>query len=369
MRLLYLCADRGIPVLGTKGASTHVRAITSTLQRCGHSVTVACSRLDGPNTPPVVDRVVELASGDSGEVGALIEESRADAVVERYSLRSTGGLKACLETAVPLVLEVNAPLVWEASHYRGFTDIDGGLADERRLFDGADAVMVVSRALERYVSACSPATPVRWVPNGVDAARFSVPPAPIAGVGAGATVVGFVGSMKPWHGVADLVAAFCAIAPANPSLHLVLAGSGPEEDAARAAVPAALAGRVHLLGALPHAAVPGVVARFDLAVAPYRPGGEFYFCPLKVLEYLAAGCPVVYPPLGDIPELVGRGGLPYSPGDVGALGAAIVRLAGDPAARLELGRDARAAGRRWSWDRAASAVVDTVQAALEARAA
>ncbi|HET6795038.1 MAG TPA: glycosyltransferase family 4 protein, partial [Acidimicrobiales bacterium] len=356
MRILYLCADRGIPLLGAKGASVHVRAISSALQARGHDVTVACARTGSGNPPPEVEQVVELARAGPGDISPLVAATGAEAVVERYSLCATAGLEAARAAGVPLVVEVNAPLVWEAARYRGFTDIAAGLAAETALFEGATAVPTVSRALQRYVSSVAPATPVHWVPNGVDPDRFHTPPAAVPGVGPDATVVGFVGSMKPWHGVADLLAAFGQLAASYPGLHLVVAGSGPEEGPVRDAVPAALAARVHLLGALPHSDIPGLVARFDIAVAPYRPSEDFYFCPLKVLEYLAAGRPVVYPELGDMPELVGPGGEPFAPGDVGAMAEAIGRRAGRPEDRARMGRAARQSGARWTWDRAAADV-------------
>ena len=356
MRILYLCDDRGIPVLGTKGASTHVREITGALAARGHAVTLACARLGEGNPPPAVERILETRVAEAGEVRDLLDDTGADVVVERYSLRGTRGLRACQAAGVPLVLEVNAPLVHEASRHRSFRDVDAGLADERELFAGASAVTAVSRALVGYVAAVAPDADVRWVPNGVHVERFDVPPATVAGVDAGATVVGFVGSMKPWHGVVDLVAAFARVAPARPDANLVLVGTGPEEDAVRAAVPAGLSRRVHLFGSLPHTDVPGVVARFDVAVAPYRPSEDFYFCPLKVLEYLAAGRPVVYPPLGDVPELAGPGGRPFPPGDVGGLAAVLARLLDDPDERGRLARHSREHSRHWTWDRAAEAV-------------
>jgi glycosyltransferase involved in cell wall biosynthesis len=93
-----------------------------------------------------------------------------------------------------------------------------------------------------------------------------------------------------------------------------------------------------------------------VAVAPYRPSADFYFSPLKVLEYLAAGVPTVYPTLGDLPEMVGDAGLAYTPGDVDALAAALRSLVGDAPLRSVLGSRARRQGRRWTWDNSAAQI-------------
>src|SRR3989442_11464714 len=41
MKILFLCTDLGIPVLGRKGASVHVRSLVSALSRAGHTVVLA----------------------------------------------------------------------------------------------------------------------------------------------------------------------------------------------------------------------------------------------------------------------------------------------------------------------------------------
>src|SRR5262245_48503576 len=46
MRILYLCPDLGIPVLGRKGASIHVRSLAAALARAGHSVILAAPLLN-----------------------------------------------------------------------------------------------------------------------------------------------------------------------------------------------------------------------------------------------------------------------------------------------------------------------------------
>src|SRR5574341_1015502 len=46
MKILYLCPDLGIPALGRKGASVHVRSMVSALTKAGHSVILAASLLN-----------------------------------------------------------------------------------------------------------------------------------------------------------------------------------------------------------------------------------------------------------------------------------------------------------------------------------
>src|SRR5438093_3009320 len=46
MKILYLCADAGIPVLGYKGASVHVRELVAAFARAGHQVVLAAPLLN-----------------------------------------------------------------------------------------------------------------------------------------------------------------------------------------------------------------------------------------------------------------------------------------------------------------------------------
>jgi glycosyltransferase involved in cell wall biosynthesis len=93
----------------------------------------------------------------------------------------------------------------------------------------------------------------------------------------------------------------------------------------------------------PHEEVLERMAGWDAGLAPYAPVDRFWFSPLKVLEYMAAGtCPVVSD-VGDARQTLGGGerGVLVPPADVGALANAIRSLASDRENAWRLGRRAR----------------------------
>ena len=125
-----------------------------------------------------------------------------------------------------------------------------------------------------------------------------------------------------------------------------------------------LAGRVHLTGALPPAAVAAAYASADLLVLPSRV--ETYG--MVLTEALARGVPVVATDVGGVAQTVGRTpdgsvpGLLVPPADPAALAAALRRWCTEPALRAELRRAAvarRAALVRWEVTAAAVAAVLT----------
>jgi glycosyltransferase involved in cell wall biosynthesis len=354
LRLAYVCADRGIPVRGTKGASAHLRNLTAALVRAGHHVVLACARLEGPNPPPAGAGLIQLPPGGGPDsYQELFEREAVDAVLERYSLDSGPARPAAEALGLPYALEVNAPLVDEAVRYRGLTDVESWRVRERAAISGAGRIIAVSTGVRQHVVECGAAPDsVAVIPNGADLAR---PPGELPdlrrelGLG-GRLVVGFVGSLKPWHGVARLVDAMRGL-PAEWALLVV------GESAALETLRQAANGRAVFTGGVAQADVPLYLRAMDIAVAPFEPVDGFYFSPLKIAEYLAAGLPVVATSQGDVPAMVGDAGLLVPPGDTGALAGAIRRLGENPELRRRCGAAARARAAGMSWDAVAERVV------------
>ena len=357
MRIVYVCADRGIPLLGGKGASVHCRAITGALSRIGHEVTVAVARLGSGAPLPIGPRLVLLPddmSKQREELAGLI--AGADLVVERHSLNSGAARAASRAAGVPFVIEVNAQLVAEAARFRGLTDVEAWTEWERLTWADADAVVAVSGPLCRAIEVAAPEARVQLLRNGV-----GLFPGIQRSTARSAhrlrdedVAVVFVGSMKPWHGVMELLD--CLPLLRSPIV-LLMAGEGPLEAQVRQRA-SEMGERVRFLGPLPHDQVPTLLRAADIGVAPYLPLPAFYFSPLKVLEYLAAGLPVVYSREGDIDELVGQAGVGVPGGDIAALARALESLASDGTRRAALADLAASRVEGGSWEDVARRLVE-----------
>lgn len=171
--------------------------------------------------------------------------------------------------------------------------------------------------------------------NGVDAERFlALPPARATT----SPVVGSVANLRPIKGIDTLVSAAAQIVREVPGVTFRVAGEGESRPALEADIRArSLTGHFELAGR--SLDVPGFLAGVDIAVLSSRAEGM----PNAVLEYLAAGRPVVATTVGAVPELIEDGvtGLLVPPGDAEAMARAILRLVQNPdlAARLaEAGR-------------------------------
>ena len=292
-----------------------------------------------------------------------------DFIYERYALFAHAGEALARELGVPHLLEVNAPLAEEQERTRGLLLKELARESERRVLEGSDAVIVVSRRLAEFAVGCGVAVErVHVLPNAVDPRRFTGPavpgplPGPLAARLSGRNVIGFVGTLKPWHGIETLIDAFALLRARHERAHLLIVGDGPGRAALVDQVARhGLEDAVTFTGAVAHDEIPGHLAAMDVAVAPGTPSENFYFSPIKLFEYLAAGRPVVAGAIGQIEELVtdGETALLFEPGRSDRLAATLERLVTDPALGRRIGENGRAwVCRERTWAANAARVVE-----------
>jgi glycosyltransferase involved in cell wall biosynthesis len=152
--------------------------------------------------------------------------------------------------------------------------------------------------------------PVAVIPHGIP---------PLSGPRRGGGDLLFLGTISHHKGPDVVVEAWRAAVPdGTPGLRL----HGPVQDASAA--------RGHHIGPVLDRA--GVRAALSEAVALVMGSRWAENAPLVILEARSAGCPVIAPDIGGIPELIEEGvdGWLYPPGDVAALADRIRRLLADP---------------------------------------
>jgi alpha-maltose-1-phosphate synthase len=361
MRIAYLSTDPGIAYGGTKGASVHLGELTAALAREGADVLLLVARIEAgaPDAPPGV--TLELLPGPGKGASAAerlsaepdrqawlerrLDRFGAAALYERLALHSAAGSAAARRLEIPHLVELNAPLLEEATRYR--TLAKPGVADllERSVLRGAELVLAVSGPLARYARARG-AQRVAVCPNGVDTDLFAPPATPSLGPPSAV----FAGTLRPWHGIETLAEAWRLLGPAAPRLTVV--GDGPGRPLLEAV-------GARLTGALPHAEVPAALAGADIGIAPYAADAPPYFSPLKLFEYLATGLAVVAAEIPGVTELVDeRTAVLVPPGDPEALAHAVASLAADRRRRTRLGRAGRALAEQHTWSHRARALLE-----------
>ena len=331
----------------------------------------APSREGGPlsrlaRKAPFVNQWLLMKDLERGLRHTLEQQGGADVVhAHSPSLNGTPAWRVRQDHGPPLVYEIRA--LWEDAAVDHGTFAEGSFRYrvsrwmETRLVRRADAVVVLCEALRREIVARGVAGDrVAVVGNGVDPERFAPrPPDPALraslGLGAG-PVVGFIGSFYAYEGLDLLVEAMRAVFEDRPDARLLLVGGGPEEKAIHARVEAlGLSERVILPGRVPHDRVADHYALVDLLVYPRRRNRLTEFTtPLKPLEAMALGRPVLGSDVGGIAELLGpagEGAALFPPDDRDALVRAVRDLLHATDRRntmARLGRDHVLRERTWA---------------------
>jgi glycosyltransferase involved in cell wall biosynthesis len=182
-----------------------------------------------------------------------------------------------------------------------------------------------------------PPESVRVLENGVDLARF-LALRPTAETLPETPCVGSVANLRPVKGVDVLVAAAALLAGCQSRVVFRVAGEGGQRAELETAIARhGLAERFLLPGGSED--VPQFLAGLDVAVLPSRAEGMSN----ALLEYMAAGRPIVATAVGGNAELVEHGvhALLVPPDDPGALARAIDRLLNDRPLARRLGAAAR----------------------------
>lgn len=309
-----------------------------------------------PMRPPFGARHLRWARGPA--VRRLAHAIRPHAIIERYYNFGGEGITAGAAVGATTLLEVNAPVIDHAGSLKGRLDRALIVEPMRRWREHicrlADVIVTPSAAILPRGTPPARILELEW---GADTDRFRPgAPGPAPFERRTPTVAIFAGAFRNWHGAIHLARAIRELrARGRRDIGAVFVGDGPELGRVRAE--AAGLDDVVFTGAIPHAAMPAALSQADIGVAPFDPGAHralslgFYWSPLKIFEYMAAGLPVVAPRVDRIPTLVGheREGILYDPAERAALASALERLA-DPALRQLLGAAARGrAVREYSW--------------------
>ena len=300
-------------------------------------------------TPAALYEVAELAYNVPAYVrlSRAIRRDRPDCIYERYSLNTVAGVIAARRFGIPLLLEVNSPLVDEKQRHGTLVFHRLARRLERFVLTRADRTLAVTGVLKRMLTHSGVSEHrVRVIQNGVDPDGFSAAAAKRAAVraelGVGPQVlIGAVGFFREWHGIDQLLGAVAAEVPVRNGSRVLLVGNGPALPALEACARSlGLARRVTFKGAVPHDEVPALVSAMDVVLIPRAVD---YASPLKLFEYMAAGKAIVAPRQPNLEEVLTDNvdALFFEPGDEHSLRSALARVVGDPELRTRLGRAAR----------------------------
>lgn len=366
LKILYVALKEALP--GSHGGAVHVTEVARQLTRRGHHLTVVAQKRAGQDERETQEGfdIVRLPARSNfllfqlePALRALISQIKPDVVMERYYNFAGAGVCAAQDAKIPALLEVNAPMMDPpgTQKYRADKFLLGQMTRMAR------AQATIAKRIVTPLAATIPfpeaRAKVREIPWGANVEMFDRARLGDKEIGdlereinpSDKRVVAFLGSFRAWHGVREFLQVAQEILKTRDDILFLMIGAGDLLAPLRARVEGAnLREKIVLIGAVKYEQVPDYLALADIGVAPFNTALHpplrvgFYWSPLKVHEYMAMSLPVVTIDVAGLNQIARheREGLLYPEGDLSALGAAILRLADEPALARTLGAAGRA---------------------------
>lgn len=168
----------------------------------------------------------------------------------------------------------------------------------------------------------------------------------------------YAGSLFGWKGVDDLVQAMEVL----PGYRLTIVGGSAEQIERLQARSTKVGGGITYLGQRPQHEVQSLLANACVAILPNRADPDSAFTsPLKLFEYMAAGCAVVATDIPAVRELLGEDGAIWAlPGSPVSLAEAVQQVCGRSDGGAGLGEISRNRVRQFTWENRARQLIELI---------
>ncbi|MBK8616216.1 MAG: glycosyltransferase family 4 protein [Anaerolineales bacterium] len=199
----------------------------------------------------------------------------------------------------------------------------------------SDAIICPSNVTRDYIASLGLNRKlVTVIPNGVSASDFSPSPLPIRDDRV--PVLLYIGTLADWQGLDIVIKALPKILEQRAvRLHIVGRGRSRQRKILSKQIrKLGVEGSVTVQPAIPHHEIPALIADSDICVAPLGLNDRNVTqgaCPIKVLEYMAAGRPLLASNMPIVRELVREDmdALLFSPNDPDDLARQVLTLLND----------------------------------------
>ena len=199
----------------------------------------------------------------------------------------------------------------------------------------SDAIICPSRVTRDYIASLGLNRKlVTVIPNGVSASDFS--PSPLPARDGRVPMMLYIGTLADWQGLEIVIKSLPKILERRAvRLHIVGRGRSRQRKILSKQIrKLGVEGSVTVQSAIPHHEIPSLIAESDFCVAPLGLNDRNVTqgaCPIKILEYMAAGRPLLASNMPIVRELVREDvdALLFSPNDPDDLTRQVLTLLND----------------------------------------
>jgi glycosyltransferase involved in cell wall biosynthesis len=282
----------------------------------------------------------------------LLTREPPDLVWFRSPWEGVPAVREAWRRGIPAVYEAHGfPSVELPAHHPGLRTREKTLerlvAEENMLLQGSELLITPSRTGSLFLQRRGvPPGRIRVVPNAVRLERFPEPAPPAAEL---PLRLAYLGTLAPWQGLGTLVEALAHLkGRLEVRLRVVGTRKGVWFRELRSLIRGlGVRGMLEVEGPLAPEQVPAFLAQSQVCLAPLPDDPRNSLqgcCPIKILEYMAAGRAVLATRVSPVEEILehGRTGWLVRPGSPSALAEGLLTLAARPELVEALGRKARA---------------------------
>ncbi|MFM7234460.1 MAG: glycosyltransferase family 4 protein [Flavobacteriales bacterium] len=334
MKILYFSPHPHINMAAPSGPGTHIREIIAGFEAQGHNVvrliaggetasahsrTIAFKQSLWKRFIPSILwetlRDMQMILSDrkiEKQLNALIDKENPDLLYERSCYGMGAGMRAARKAGLRYVVEMNAPYPEEKKAMQGPSLLNFlGTRHERNQVHGAYRTIVVSSAMKKYLVEKTNVSPdaIIVVANAVNPDHIRIDAGNAEeiksnlGLSGQHRVIGFVGSIFPYHGVDLMIEAFSIVAGEHPTARMLIVGDGEILPALKKRSELLqIDNKVIFTGNVSHSAVYTYLSLMDIAVMARS---NWYGSPVKIFEYGAMQKAIIAPnviPVTDVME-------------------------------------------------------------------
>ena len=242
---------------------------------------------------------------------STIDRFNPDLIYERSNYLQTSGVSVARKFGIPHVLEINAPILEERKRLsgEGFFKEKAALAEQVQL-EKTNKIVVVSSSLKDYYQEKFNLPDEKFLvtPNAVNLDVMKMVDSSKANKIKEKfklqkkMVIGFVGSIFPWHGVDILLKAFSKLRMVNSNLSLLVVGDGQIiEELKTFANQFPFRDDIIFTGKVPHETVFNYIDCMDITVMAKS---NWYGSPVKIFEYGILGKAIIAPKNGPVRDVM-----------------------------------------------------------------
>lgn len=317
MKILFYSPHPTLYLEAPTGYGSHMRGMIKGFQEGGHTVEILvmgkAPAQDSTNLqssgvksfvklfiPKIIWRTlkefqqIRFDKYAAKELQTKIVSFQPDLVYERSAWMSNGSVEALSNFNIKHVVEINAPFEEEVKSFEKAHSFlaSTGKKKLKHLLQAANLVLPITSSLQEYLIKRYDLNSNKClvIPNAIEHSEIQINESRVDAINrqfklSEVTVLGFVGSIFPYHGVDRLIR---GVAKLNyTDISILIVGDGYLiPSLKKLAEELGISDRVHFTGSVPKEDIYNYISAMDILTLPNT---EWYCSPVKLFEYGAFG--------------------------------------------------------------------------------